>query len=136
MNERVRRLREQSLNTRPTISMERARLVTEAYQEHAGKVSEPVLRALVFKHLMEHKTVCINDGELIVGERGPAPQAAPTYPELCCHTLEDLDVVNHRKTIFFKVSPEAMAFQAETVIPYWRGRSMREEIRGRAAPSK
>ena len=55
---------------------------------------------------MEHKSICINEGELIVGEKGHAPKAAPTYPELCCHTLDDLDILDSREKIPFTVSPQ------------------------------
>jgi pyruvate formate-lyase/glycerol dehydratase family glycyl radical enzyme len=128
MNERVKKLRQQSVETVPCISIERARLVTEAYREYSGKVSIPMLRALTFKHLMENKTVCINPDELIVGERGPAPQATPTYPELCCHSLEDLDIIDKRDKIFFRVSDEVREIQRDVIIPYWKGRSMRDII--------
>ena len=83
MNERVAKLREQSVQTAPHISTERAELVTEFYKSDVPlRESVPVCRALLFKHVAEHKTICINDGELIVGERGPAPKATPTYAEL------------------------------------------------------
>jgi len=94
MSERVARLRQQSLEARPTLSSERAELLTEFYQQDTGLVSAPIRRALVFQHLMENKAICFNEGELIVGEKGPAAKAAPTYPELCCHTLDDLDILN------------------------------------------
>ena len=55
MNDRVRTLREQSELAIPRISLERALLMTEAYQQYGGKVSVPVLRALAFKHIMENK---------------------------------------------------------------------------------
>lgn len=71
MTPRVQRLRQQSLDTRPTLSVERALLVTEAVAG-AGAEPPPLLRAHVFRHLMEHKAVYLGDGELIVGERGPA----------------------------------------------------------------
>ena len=128
LTERVARLRKQSLETAPTISTERAELLTEFYQQDLGNVSPPVKRALAFRHLMEHKTVCINDGELIVGEKGSAPQAAPTYPELCCHSLQDLDILNARPKIPFAVGDLARQVYEEKVIPYWRGRSLRELI--------
>ena len=127
-SKRTQQLREQSENTAPSISIERAILVTEAYQNFAGSVSIPMLRALAFKNLMEKKTICINEGELIVGERGPVPQAAPTYPELCCHTLDDLDVINNREKISFTVSEEVKAAQNDVIIPYWQGNSMRDKI--------
>jgi len=128
MNERVRILRRQSENTVPAITAERALLVTEAYRRYEGKVPAPMLRALTFKHLMENKNICINEDELIVGERGTGPQATPTYPELCCHTLDDLDVINNRKTISFEVGDDVKKIQEETIIPYWQGRSMRDKI--------
>jgi len=129
MNERVRKLREQSVETHPYISSERAELMTEFYQSGAAKrESVPVTRALAFKHLMEHKTVYIGDGELVVGEKGHAPKATPTYPELCCHTLCDLDILNSREKTSFSVSPEVRKAYEEKIIPFWQGRTMRDRI--------
>ncbi len=128
MSERVARLRQQSLDAVPTLSAERALLMTEFYQQELGLVSAPVRRALAFQHLLVHKTICINDGELIVGEKGPAPKAAPTFPELCCHSLEDLDILDTRPKTSFAVSPEARRLYEETIIPYWQGKSMRDLI--------
>jgi pyruvate formate-lyase/glycerol dehydratase family glycyl radical enzyme len=126
MTERVARLQQQSLDAVPTISSERAELMTEFYQRESGLLSTPVRRALAFQHLMERKTVCINEGELIVGEKGPAPKATPTYPELCCHTLEDLEILDSREKIPFAASPEVRQVYEETIIPFWQGRSMRD----------
>ncbi|SDE46135.1 trans-4-hydroxy-L-proline dehydratase [Sporomusa acidovorans] len=135
VNDRIAKLREQSLNTVPRLSIERARLVTEAYQKHAGKVSVPVLRALTFKHLMENKTICINEGELIVGERGTGPQETPTYPELCCHTVEDFDVIDKRDKIFFRVDEETKHIQKEEIIPFWRGKAIRDLMFAQMTPA-
>jgi pyruvate formate-lyase/glycerol dehydratase family glycyl radical enzyme len=127
-SERVSRLRKQSLDAIPSISTERAELMTAFYRRDLGPVSAPVRRALAFQYLLEHKAICINEGELIVGEKGPAPKAAPTYPELCCHSLEDLDILNSREKISFAVSPAARQVYQETIIPFWRGKTMRELI--------
>jgi formate C-acetyltransferase len=126
MTERVARLRQQSLEAVPTISTERAELITEFYTQNHGFISEPVRRALAFQYLMEHKTIYIGDGELIVGEKGPAPKATPTYPELCCHSLDDLDILDSREKIPYKVSPEARKVYEEKIIPFWKGKSMRD----------
>ena len=128
MRDRVRRLREQSLGARPRISLERAELVTEAYEKYADKVSVPVLRARVFEHLMAHKSIHIGPDELIVGERGPEPAATPTYPELCCHSVEDMERIDAREKIGFRVAPEDYRVQRDRILPYWRGRSMRDAI--------
>jgi len=128
MSERVARLRQQSLDARPTLSTERAELLTAFYKQELGLVSVPVRRALAFQYLVERKAIYIGDGELIVGEKGPAPKATPTYPELCCHSLQDLDILDSRDKIPFAVSPQARQVYEETIIPFWRGRSMRDLI--------
>lgn len=127
MNERVTMLRQQSLEAEAYISSERAELMTEFYRS-AGNSSDPVRRALAFKYMLENKEICINPGELIVGERGPAPKATYTYPELCCHSLEDLDILDSRPKISFRVSPQVRKAYEERIIPYWEGNSMRELI--------
>ena len=128
MNERIEKLRQKSFESRPALSVERAVLETEYYQENSGKCSLPVLRAGFFKYLCERKTIYIGDDELIVGERGPAPKVVPTFPELTCHTAEDLRVLNDRDMTSYRVAEEDIALYEEKVIPYWRGRSMRERI--------
>ena len=128
MTERVARLRQQSLDAEPTLSSERAELLTEFYRQGVGLVSAPVLRALAFKYLMEHKAICINEGELIVGEKGPAPKSAPTYPELCCHSLEDLTILDSREKVSFAVSEETRRVYEETIIPFWQGKTIRDHI--------
>jgi len=128
MTGRVERLRRESLEARPFISTERAELVTEAYARTVQTASVPVRRALVFRYLMEHKTIYIGEGELIVGEKGPAPKATPTFPELCCHSLGDLDILDSREKIPFAVSPEARRVYEEKIIPFWRGGSIRDAL--------
>ncbi|MBN2128984.1 MAG: hypothetical protein JW741_05780, partial [Sedimentisphaerales bacterium] len=129
MNERVAKLREESVGTRPYISTGRAELVTEFYNSDVPmRESAPVSRALAFKYILENKTVCINAGELIVGERGPAPKATPTYPELCCHDLEDFRILSTRNKTQFQVSDEAKQTYEEKIIPFWSGKTMREKV--------
>ncbi len=135
MNERIQKLRTQSVEAKPSISAERARLITEFYSSPvAGTLSSPMQRALAFKHLMENKTICINDGELIVGERGPAPKATPTYPEVCIHSLQDLQFLNDRKKTTFAVDEETRRAYAEEIIPFWKGRSQRDRIFSEMTP--
>ncbi len=128
MNERIKTLRQQSVEAVPHICIERAKLITDAYKMYEGTVSVPEMRALAFKHFMENRSLCINDHELIVGEKGDSPQAAPTFPELCCHTLEDMNVMDSRDIIFFKVNDNDRKIQEEEIIPYWEKRSLRNKM--------
>lgn len=129
MTDRIRRLREQSLNAVNRITAERALLITEFYKSGvAASEPVPVQRALSFKYILEHKYICINDGELIVGERGPAPKATPTYPEICIHSLKDLQILNDRAKVSFKSDEETRAAYRDIIIPFWQGKSNRDRI--------
>ena len=129
MTERIRKLREQSLNAENRISTERALLITEFYQSGMADAEPvPVQRALAFKYILEHKYICVNEGELIVGERGPAPKATPTYPEICIHSLQDLEILNDRPKVSFKSDETTRAAYRDIIIPYWKGKSNRDRI--------
>ena len=134
MTPRVARLREESFEAAPSISIERAVLVTRFYSDNYGKYSIPVLRALNFKNLCEQKTIYIGSDELIVGERGPSPKAVSTFPELTCHSVEDLQILNSREMTRYKVSEDDIRRYEKEVIPYWQGRTMRERVFGQVPP--
>lgn len=128
MNARIQRLRKLSFEAEPSISIERALIETEFYKENYGKYPIPVLRALNFLEICKQKTIYFGDDELIVGERGPEPKAVPTFPELTCHSVEDLNVLNTRDLQPYKVKAEDIETYAKTVIPYWEGKTQRERI--------
>lgn len=134
MNERTVELRRRSLDARPSLSAERALLLTEFYRENEGKYSVPVMRALSFKHICTHKSLYLGEGELIVGERGPAPKAIPTYPELTCHSLDDLRILDSRPKTTYDVDEACLKAYEQTVIPYWRGRTLRDRIFAELSP--
>lgn len=135
ISERVKRLREQSLNARETISAERALLITRFYRsDDAREISAPVRRARAFEYILRNKGICINDGELIVGERGPGPKQTPTYPEICLHSLEDLEVLDKREKVSFRVDDEVKEIYAREIIPWWKGKSNRDRIMSLMTP--
>ncbi|MEY8411748.1 trans-4-hydroxy-L-proline dehydratase [Lachnospiraceae bacterium 62-26] len=134
MNERIQKLRELSVTTPVHIDLERAKIETDFYKENDGKYSIPVMRAMVLKEYFSKKTLYLGDGELIIGEKGRDPQASPTFPELCCHSVEDMVVMSERKLVSFHTTNEDRKLQAEEIIPYWTGRSMREKILARMTP--
>ncbi len=129
LSARIAQLREQSRNAVPTLDAERALLITQFYKKELFKgESIPIKRALAFKYILENKKLCLNPGELIVGEKGSRPKASPTYPELCIHTSKDLDILDTREKISFKVSNETKELYEDIIRPYWTGRSIRERI--------
>jgi formate C-acetyltransferase len=127
MTERVKKLRAETMAAAPRLCHERALLVSEAYAA-MGLESAPMRRALTFQHLLERKRIVIGEGELIVGERGTAPKATSTYPEICCHSLQDLDTLSSRPKIPYAVSADTREAYRGTLIPLWKGKTLRERI--------
>ncbi|MCD8304402.1 MAG: glycyl radical protein [Prevotellaceae bacterium] len=128
MNSRIRRLRRESLETPATLTIERALIETAFYKENYGKMPNCVLRARNFYEICRQRTIYIGKDELIVGERGPKPKAVPTFPELTCHSVEDLHTLNTRKLQPYLISQEDIDTYERVVIPYWKGRTQRERI--------
>ena len=128
MNERIQRLRDESFYAHPSICIERAVLTTEFYREHDGKLPMPVLRASNFKYICENKSLYMGAEELIVGERGKTPKAVSTFPELTCHSRQDLEILNTRKQQNYTVASEDIDKYEEFVEPFWRGRCMRDRL--------
>ncbi|MGE4498654.1 MAG: pyruvate formate lyase family protein, partial [Deferribacterales bacterium] len=129
MTDRIKRLREESLDAVPTISSERGVLLTEFFKSgEADGLSVPVQRAKAFHYIMANKELYFQDGELIVGERGPAPKATPTYPEVCIHSKEDFDILHSRPKVSFKVDEKNRKLHDDIVFPFWSGKSHREKV--------
>ena len=128
MNDRIRRLRQQNFDTQTTLSIERALIETAFYKENYGTMPIAVLRARNFYEICKKKTLYIGDDELIVGERGPLPKAVPTFPELTCHSVEDLHTLNERELQRYTISQEDIDTYEREVIPYWKGKTQRERI--------
>ncbi|MFZ5941328.1 MAG: trans-4-hydroxy-L-proline dehydratase [Bacteroidota bacterium] len=135
MTERIKRLRNESLRAMNRLSSERAILLTNFYKSVTGEnIPLPILRAMAFDHILSHKIITINEGELIVGERGPAPKATPTYPEVSLHSLKDLEVLDQRKKVSFKVDEATREDYRQEIIPYWQGKTNRDRVFERMEP--
>ena len=129
INERIRKQREMSISAINSISAERAMLVTEFYKQPTTVLfSVPMQRAGALMHILSNKKICINPLELIVGERGPAPKATPTYPEVCIHSLADLELLNSRPKVSYKVGDEVRKVYSDVIIPFWQGRTIRDRV--------
>jgi formate C-acetyltransferase len=135
LSERIKKLRDQSIAAIETITSERAVMITRFYKSFEARgIPEPIRRAKALEYLLRNKKLCINEGELIVGERGPAPKATPTYPEINLHSIQDLEILNSRQKVFFRVDEEVIKTYKEEIIPYWSGKSNRERIMSLMSP--
>jgi formate C-acetyltransferase len=134
MNQRIQKLRKLSVEAVPTLSIERALHETAFYRANFGKLSVPVMRAANFLDHCRRKVIYLGDGELIVGERGPRPKCVPTFPELTCHSIDDLNVLNTRELQRYTISQQDIDTYAREVIPYWEGQTQRERIFNHVPP--
>lgn len=135
MTERIELLREQSVTTEPSLTVERALIETAFYKKYEGRYPVPVMRARNFYNLCARKRIYIGDNELIVGERGPKPKAVPTFPELNCHSVEDFKVLRSREIQHYSISDKDIARYEKEVIPFWKGRTQRDRIFGHVPSS-
>ncbi len=62
INERIHKLRQLSVETEPSLSIERALHETAFYQENFGKMSDPVLRAANILDHCKKKAISIGEG--------------------------------------------------------------------------
>jgi pyruvate formate-lyase/glycerol dehydratase family glycyl radical enzyme len=135
LSERVKKLRDNSLNADEKISGERAFLITQFYKsDESQELSPPVKRARAFEYLLKNKKICINEGELIVGERGPSPKEVPTYPEISLHTLNDLEILSTREKVSFVVDEDVKSLFKNEIIPFWSEKSNRDRIMSLMTP--
>ncbi len=125
---RVLRMREELLNTTPEVCVERARYVTQAYREH--EADPPVLRrAKALAHVLDNMTIFVGEGELIVGNQASRPRAAPIFPEYSIDWIEDeIDEFAQRRADVYLVRPEVKAELLETVLPYWKGKTLYDRV--------
>jgi formate C-acetyltransferase len=135
MNDRIKSLRKKSLNAIESLTAERGLLVTSFYNsEEAQTLSAPILRARTFEHIMANKELYFDEEELITGERGPGPKITPTYPEICLHSMEDLEVLDSRPKVAFKVNENVKKAYQDIIIPFWKGKSNRDRIMNSMTP--
>ncbi len=127
MNERIKKLRKQSIESVESISAERAKLITEFYK-NTKEPSISIKRARAFEYILLNKKISILDDELIVGERGEKPKATPTYPEITLHSLNDLQILNDREKVSYKVSNDTVELYEKEIIPFWQGKTIRDMI--------
>ena len=116
------------MDTPTTLSIERALIETEFYKQNYGTMPTAVLRARNFYEICQKKTLYIGDDELIVAERGPVPKSVPTFPELTCHSVEDLHTLDTRELQSYHISQEDIDTYERDIIPYWKGKTQRERI--------
>ncbi len=125
MKERVRELRTKNLMQTPEICVERAQIVTAAYEEYKN-LPAVLLRAKTFEKLMNEMTIWIAENELIVGNQAEVAKGAPVFPEYSVDwVLRELDEFEERTSSRFRLTEENRAVLRD-LLPAWTGRTTKD----------
>ncbi len=123
--------------TRPEVSTERPRLLTDYYRRHGfetgpdGAPLDPGLRqAAAFRHLLMHRQARIRKNDLIAGTTTDKDVGVLVYPDLGgVYIWPELYTMHVRRLNPYLISEEDRRILNEEVFPFWVGRNLRETAR-------
>ena len=126
--------------TRPEISTERARLVTEYFKKHGfekapdGTPLDPGARqAGAFHHLMSGRKALIRKNDLVAGTTTDKDIGVVVYPDLGGgYIWPELYTMHVRELNPYLISEEDRRILNEDVFPYWIDRNLKETARRNA----
>lgn len=127
--ERIIKLRESVLSQTPSVCIERARYITEAYKEHEA---QPIYikRAKAVEKILNNMSIYIKDGELIVGNQACEERTAPIFPEYAVDWMEtelkEKGNFNKRDGDNFYL-PEKHINELMEIIQYWKGKTLKDK---------
>ena len=135
LKERVKDLRQTVLRM-PSISLERARLLTDSYKE--TKAEPPLIRrALGLAKILDNMTVYIGEGELIVGNVTGKIRGGEILPEINAQwMLDELDEFATREWDRFEPLTEDEKIEIKEILSSWEGDSLYEMWRTRMPAEK
>jgi len=111
----------------PTFCLDRARLVTESYQE-TESLPMIIRVAKSFEKCLKEMRIYIKPKELIVGNLASKPKATPIYPEFGVTFIkEELDQFEKRPFDRFIVE-DKIKDGLKDIISYWKGKAREDKV--------
>lgn len=126
---RIQKLKEEMLAEPRYATIEQARIITRVYKATEG---EPrcIRRAKALKASLEEITIRIEPDERIVGNRTPGVRGGVVFPETGASWIDkEFDSLPTRPQDRFLVHPEEIKEFREEILPYWKGRSLEDQVR-------
>ncbi len=126
VTDRIEKIRQNYINSKPAISYERARIWTESHKKTEGQ-STPLRRAIALRDTCEQLDVKIFDGELIVGATGEFRKCGILTPEFSWVWVDrEMDNFDKRVQDPYVMTDEQRKYVRENIFPYWKGKSLEE----------
>ncbi len=128
VNNRIAILQRQLFEQNREISLERALLYTESYQQTKGQPTI-VRRAFATAYLLDHIKISIRQGELIVGNWTTKPRSVIIAPEIDPYWIyQELETIHNRLQDPLHISEQDKLIYQQKLYPYWKGRSKKDFI--------
>ncbi|MBE6088819.1 MAG: glycyl radical protein [Clostridium beijerinckii] len=136
LTDRMHNFREELLNAKSMVSVERARLTTESYKEHADK---PMVlrRALCLENILKNMSIFIEDNSIIAGNQAESNRSAPIFPEYAMDwVINELDEFEKREGDIFYITEESKNVLRE-IAPFWEHKTLKDRgLAGMPAESR
>ena len=132
ISSRAKKLKDKYLATPPGVCSERAKIVTQAYQDYES-LPAILRRAKVLKRVLEEMSIWIANDELIVGNQAKVARYAPIFPEFSFEWIlaeMDEEPFELRDADRFLIDEETKS-DLRKIGPYWKGKTVNDLIIGR-----
>jgi len=125
---RIHSLRKKTSTASRFLSVEQAKIITRIYRQNEG-IPVILKRAKALAQSLAEIKILIDPEEIIVGNRTPDIRAGVVFPEAGLNWLKnEIETLPSRSQDPFEVRPEDALFFKETIEPYWRGKTLEDEI--------
>ncbi|MFT8351685.1 glycyl radical protein [Clostridium saccharoperbutylacetonicum] len=136
LTKRMHNFREELLNAKPMVCVERAKLITDSYSEHADK---PMVlrRALCLENILENMSIFIEDDTLIAGNQASSNRSASIFPEYAMDwVIDELDEFEKRDGDVFYITEKSKEVLRE-IAPFWEHKTLKDRgLAGMPAESR
>lgn len=136
LTERMHDFREELLNVKSMVCVERAKLTTESYKEHADK---PMVlrRALCLENILRNMSIFIEDNTVIAGNQASSNRSAPIFPEYAMDwVIDELDEFEKRDGDVFYITEESKKALRD-IAPFWEHKTLKDRgLAGMPAESR
>ena len=124
LTDRMATFREEVLEEKPYIDVERAVLATQAYKENQNQ-PRVMVRALMLQKILENMSIYIEDKSLIAGNQATKNKNAPIFPEYTMEfVMNELDLFEKRDGDVFYITEETKQ-QLRDIAPFWENNNLR-----------
>lgn len=125
---RIERLRQNYVNSKPSICIERARIFTQSHMRTEGQPT-PIRRAQAFYDFCNEFEIQIFDDELIVGTAGKFRRSGILTPEFSWRWVDkEMDMFDKRPQDPYEMTDEQREYVRKNIFPYWKGKSLEEHF--------